>query len=81
VGYAMQRLRFPPAPLVLGLVLGDKAESSLRTALLIGGGDPFHLVSGPLALSLFALVVFVLAFPLLRARFGLARRPVEENTP
>src|SRR5688572_31929761 len=34
VGYAMRKLDFPTAPLVLGLVLGDSMEKALRQALM-----------------------------------------------
>jgi putative tricarboxylic transport membrane protein len=66
IGYAMDRLDFPIAPLVLALVLGDKAESSLRTAMLLGQGDPMTLISRPLSIAIVAIIVFILLFPLVR---------------
>jgi putative tricarboxylic transport membrane protein len=67
IGYAMDRLDFPTAPLVLALVLGDKAESSLRTAMLIGQGDPMTLIARPLSVGIVVIIAFVLFFPLFRA--------------
>jgi putative tricarboxylic transport membrane protein len=39
VGYAMDKLEFPTAPAVLGLLLGPMAEGELRLALTISMGD------------------------------------------
>jgi TctA family transporter len=39
MGYYMRKYKFPVAPAVLGLVLGDRAELSLRRALLLSFGD------------------------------------------
>jgi putative tricarboxylic transport membrane protein len=39
VGYVFKKLDYPLAPLVLALVLGDRAEDSFRQAMLGGGGS------------------------------------------
>ena len=39
VGYVFKKLDYPLAPLVLALVLGDKAEDSFRQAMLVSQGD------------------------------------------
>lgn len=39
VGYVMNKLRYPLAPLVLALVLGDLGESSFRQAMLLSQGS------------------------------------------
>jgi putative tricarboxylic transport membrane protein len=61
LGYAMRKLGYDPAPLVLGLVLGPLLERSLLQALTIGRGDVRELwSSGPAAVMLgAALVAFV----------------------
>jgi putative tricarboxylic transport membrane protein len=38
VGYFFKKLRYPLAPLVLALVLGDMAETSFRQSMLLSGG-------------------------------------------
>src|SRR6201746_137093 len=40
IGYVFKKLDYPLAPLVLALVLGDKAEDSFRQAMLVSQGDP-----------------------------------------
>ncbi|MCW5686815.1 MAG: tripartite tricarboxylate transporter permease, partial [Pseudolabrys sp.] len=38
VGYAMKKTGYPLAPMVLAIVLGDKAEEAFRQSLLASGG-------------------------------------------
>ena len=39
VGYAMKKTGYPLAPMVLAIVLGDKAEEAFRQSLLASGGN------------------------------------------
>src|SRR4249919_2062397 len=48
IGYVFKKLAYPLAPLVLALVLGDKAEDSFRQAMLVSQGDLTIMVSNPL---------------------------------
>jgi TctA family transporter len=57
-GYVLARLDCPPAPMVLGYVLGPMMEEYLRRALLLSGGDPMVFLRSPL--SLFFLVAAAL---------------------
>jgi putative tricarboxylic transport membrane protein len=66
VGYAMERLDYPTAPAVLGMLLGPMAEQQLRLALTIGLGDPAVLVANPASWAVIALTLLVLASPWLR---------------
>ncbi|TMH68841.1 MAG: tripartite tricarboxylate transporter permease, partial [Betaproteobacteria bacterium] len=38
-GYAFKKLNYPLAPLVLAIVLGDRAEASFRQAMLVSQGE------------------------------------------
>ena len=44
VGYFFKKLKYPLAPLVLALVLGDMAETSFRQSMLLSGGNVDLLV-------------------------------------
>jgi putative tricarboxylic transport membrane protein len=60
MGYVFKKLDYPMAPMVLALVLGDRAEDSFRQSMLISQGslDVFfsnYLVSGITALALLLL--------------------------
>jgi putative tricarboxylic transport membrane protein len=79
LGYAMARLDFPGAPLILGFVLGDGMERALRQSLQMSGGELGILVSRPIAAGLLACAVLVLMMPLV-GRFNRWRlRGIAEN--
>jgi putative tricarboxylic transport membrane protein len=71
LGYAMRKLEFPTAPLVLGLVLGDAMEKALRQSLMMSQGDPSILVR-PLPAVLLGFAALLFAVPLFR-KFNAAR--------
>ena len=72
IGYIFIKLGMEPAPLLLGLVLGQMMEENLRRALLLSRGDWSVLVTRPLSASLLvmaaALVVMVLLPAVKRGR-------------
>ncbi len=70
VGYLFKKLDYPLAPLVLALVLGDRAEDSFRQAMLIAQGDLAIFFSNALVGSITALSLVMLFWPL----FSLLRR-------
>jgi putative tricarboxylic transport membrane protein len=65
VGYLFKKLDFPLAPLVLALVLGDKAEDSFRQAMLVSQGDVGIMWSNPLVGSITTLALTMLFWPLI----------------
>lgn len=66
IGYYMRKYGFPVAPAVLGLVLGDLAELSLRRALLLSLGNPIILISRPLSAIMLLFALVSLIYPMLR---------------
>src|SRR6185436_4749267 len=71
VGYVFKKLDYPLAPLVLALVLGDKAEDSFRQAMLVAQGDMRIFFSNGLVGSITALALVMLFWPLVSR--GIAR--------
>jgi putative tricarboxylic transport membrane protein len=71
LGYAMRKLGYEPAPLVLGMVLAPQLELSFRQALALSGGDYSIFVVRPLSAALLALALALLA---LSVRAALTRR-------
>jgi putative tricarboxylic transport membrane protein len=70
LGYLFKKLKYPLAPLVLALVLGDMAEASFRQAMLLSQGSLAIFWSNPLVGSIVALALVMLLWPL----WGLAKR-------
>ena len=65
MGYAFKKLKYPMAPLVLALVLGDMAETSFRQSMLISKGSLDIFVSTPLAGTITCLALVMLLWPAL----------------
>jgi putative tricarboxylic transport membrane protein len=65
VGYALIRLDFEPAPLLLGFVLGRLMEEYLRRSLVFSRGDFATFVEHPISAALLAVAVIMLALALL----------------
>jgi putative tricarboxylic transport membrane protein len=61
----MRRFGYPAAPFVLGLVLGDILDKSLRRGLVLSDGDLLPFVTRPISaiLALLVLWTFVTNVP------------------
>ncbi|SMH57013.1 tripartite tricarboxylate transporter permease [Mesorhizobium australicum] len=71
IGYAILQLKLPPAPLLMGLVLGPQVEENFRRAMLLARGDATVFFTSPLSASLLGIAVVMLVFmalPAIRAR-------------
>src|SRR5688500_3410778 len=71
VGYALIKLDFEPAPLLLGFVLGPMLEENLRRAMLLSRGSPSVFVTHPLSLGLLlvaAALLVIVVMPNIRAK-------------
>ncbi|MCP3425580.1 tripartite tricarboxylate transporter permease [Rothia sp. AR01] len=71
VGFLMRRFDFPLAPVMIGVILGPLAETSLRNALLSSGGDAGVLVASPITWVLYGLmgaVLLIVAYRRVRSR-------------
>jgi TctA family transporter len=60
-GYALIRLRFEPAPLLLGFVLGPMVEENFRRALLLSRGELSIFVTRPISLGFILACVGLIA--------------------
>jgi len=65
LGYLFKKLKYPLAPLVLALVLGDMAESSFRQSMLISQGSMAIFFSNPLVGGIVTLALVLLFWPVL----------------
>jgi putative tricarboxylic transport membrane protein len=75
MGYVFKKLDYPLAPLVLALVLGDRAEAGFRQAMLVSQGDMRIFFSNALVGSITTLALVLLLWPLYGAfRSWLARQ-------
>jgi putative tricarboxylic transport membrane protein len=75
IGYVFKKLDYPLAPLVLALVLGDKAEDSFRQSMLVSQGEVGIMWSNPLVGTITTLALTMLVWPLISKLLALVRTP------
>jgi TctA family transporter len=64
-GYVFKKLEYPIAPLVLAMVLGDKAEDAFRQSMIMSKGSLGIFWSNPLVGSLTTIGLALLLWPLI----------------
>ncbi len=73
VAYFMNLMKYPIAPLVIGVILGGLFDETFRRSLLISGGDLSVFVSRPVAAVLLALNVGLVLAQLPAAKRAVAK--------
>jgi putative tricarboxylic transport membrane protein len=73
IGIIMKRYEFPLAPVVLGLILGDRAEISLRQSLTISQNDLSIFVTHRISAVLLILAVISFFLPVISKALGRMR--------
>ena len=68
LGFFMRRFGFSVVPVIIGLILGELVEGTLRQSLVIFDGNWLMFLTRPIALTFFILSLIALAFPLLRSK-------------
>src|SRR5215204_2480051 len=77
IGYVLKKCNYPLAPMVLAIVLGDKAEEAFRQSLLSSQGSLAIFFSNGLVSTIMALGLIALFWPLIaKALTRLRPRPV-----
>jgi putative tricarboxylic transport membrane protein len=73
IGYWLRKMKYPLAPLVVAIVLGDSTERELRKALIAGDANPLtFFTSSPFAAVLTTVAIALFLLPL--AQYLLRRR-------
>ncbi|MBC8191465.1 MAG: tripartite tricarboxylate transporter permease [Candidatus Marinimicrobia bacterium] len=65
-GWILRRYNYPVAPIILGMVLGNIAETNFIRAIMMGGWTVFF--TRPLSLGMLVVAVASFAVPLIQAR-------------
>jgi putative tricarboxylic transport membrane protein len=69
IGYVLRKFDFELAPMVVGLVLGPLIEKHMREALFMSLGDISVFYDSPIALTIWGIVVLIMAFGVQRTLF------------
>jgi putative tricarboxylic transport membrane protein len=64
VGYFMRCMQYSPAPVVLGMILGNLMDSKFRTTLLVSDGSLLPFVTRPISLIFLVLILFFVLYNL-----------------
>ena len=57
VGFILREMKYPMAPLVLGIILGDLLDLNLRRGLLLTQGDPSPFFFRPISMVLWIIIL------------------------
>lgn len=60
VGYFFMKMKYSPAPIVLGLILGNMIDIKFRTALSANNGNMMVFLTRPISLVFFVLICFTI---------------------
>lgn len=77
LGYLLRKLDVPTVPIILGILLGNHMEDSLRRAMVLSGGEWDYLFSSKIAIGLWIAAVVGFIAPLFLKRFMTKPGPVE----
>ena len=68
VGFFMRRYGFSVVPVIIGLILGELVEGTLRQSLVIFDGNWLMFLTRPIAITFFVLSIIALLFPLFKKK-------------
>jgi len=77
IGFILRKMNYPIAPLVLGIILGELLDKSLRRSLILSDGDLTPFFTRPISAGFAALIFISILFslsPVRRAVLGLIAR-------
>jgi putative tricarboxylic transport membrane protein len=81
LGFVLREMRYPMAPLVLGLVLGDILDKSLRRGLVLSDGSLEPFFTRPISLVLWVAILITVLLSFDRVRTALARLVPRRASP
>ena len=64
IGFILREMKYPMAPLVLGIILGDILDKNLRRALVLSDGDLTPFFTRPISIVLWGTTLLVILFAL-----------------
>jgi putative tricarboxylic transport membrane protein len=68
--FFMRRYGFSVVPVIIGLILGELVEGTLRQSLVIFDGNWLMFLTRPITLTFFTLAIIALLFPLFKKKIN-----------
>src|SRR3546814_11152976 len=69
-GFVLREMKYPMAPLVLGIILGDLLDTNLRRGLVLTDGDPSPFFTRPISMVLCADTVLTILLSIPAVKTG-----------
>jgi putative tricarboxylic transport membrane protein len=60
IAYFLTEMKYPIAPLVIGVILGNMCDTNLRRALMVSKGSFLPVLTRPVALILFLVILYMM---------------------
>jgi putative tricarboxylic transport membrane protein len=73
IGFVLREMKYPMAPLVLGVILGDILDKNLRRALTLSGSDPTPFFTRPISAALWVVTLLLVLSAIPAVRRPIAR--------
>ncbi len=73
IGYVLRRLDYPMAPLVLGIILGDLLDKSLRRGLTLSNGSLEPFLTRPISATFAIIILITVLFSIPAVRRGFSK--------
>lgn len=81
VGYLCERLRFPIAPMVLGVILGPLAETNFMTTMISFGNDWTVFFTRPISGTIMVISLLTIVYPVFRQLRKRGQDPFSKAEP
>lgn len=82
IGFVLREMKYPMAPLVLGIILGELLDKSLRRGLILTDGDLTPFITRPISMVLWVTTLIVVLMsipPIKRGVAGGVRRLLQRS--
>ena len=66
IGYFLDKMKYSPAPIVLGIILGNMIDENFRRSLMVSGGDPMTFITHPLSAFFLVIIVFTVVSQIIK---------------
>ena len=79
VGYILDKMQYSPAPIVLGIILGNMIDENFRRSLIVSDGSLSIFVTRPISLLFLAIIVFIIIRMIIKKKPAAQAEPKAET--
>lgn len=76
LGYFLDKMQYSPAPIVLGIILGNMIDENFRRALMVSNGDYSIFVTRPISLLFFLIILYTIVRQVIKKKPKVAKATV-----